>query len=131
MLCIFFFSRDNELQTHHGNFLLMDNKHRKLFVIKQSKGCKFVPKMHQNRPTFGGLRPDQLRQHNALPKYPKPQRGPTSRGKEKRGGRGRKGRGPGYKGTEGRKEGTEREKNSRQSQGEYRINTCLYTHRIR
>ena len=34
------------------NFLLMDNKHRKLFVIKQSKWCKFKPKMHQN--TFGG-----------------------------------------------------------------------------
>ena len=25
----------------------MDNKHRKLFVIKRSKGCKFMPKMHQ------------------------------------------------------------------------------------
>ena len=24
----------------------MDNKHRKLFVIKQSKGCKFIPKMY-------------------------------------------------------------------------------------
>ena len=36
VLCIFF-SRDNELQTYHGNFLLMDNKHRKLFVIKQSR----------------------------------------------------------------------------------------------
>jgi len=31
---------------------LMDNKHRKLFVIKQSKGCKLMPKMHQN--AFGG-----------------------------------------------------------------------------
>ena len=26
----------------------MDNKHRKLFVIQQSKRCKFMPKMHQN-----------------------------------------------------------------------------------
>ena len=26
----------------------MDNKHRKLFVIKQSEWCKFVHKMHQN-----------------------------------------------------------------------------------
>jgi len=26
----------------------MDNRHRKLFVIKQSKGCKCMPKMHQN-----------------------------------------------------------------------------------
>ena len=30
----------------------MDNKHRKLFVIRQSKECRFMPKMHQN--TFGG-----------------------------------------------------------------------------
>jgi len=27
-------------------------KHRKLFIIKQSKGCKFMPEMFQN--TFGG-----------------------------------------------------------------------------
>jgi len=33
----------------------MDNKHGKLFVIKQSKWCKFVPKMHPN--TFGDLAP--------------------------------------------------------------------------
>ena len=46
-----FFGRDNELQIRHGNFLLTDNKHRKLFVIKQSKGCKIMPKMNQN--TFG------------------------------------------------------------------------------
>jgi len=26
----------------------MDNKYRKLFIIKQSKGCKFIPKMHQS-----------------------------------------------------------------------------------
>jgi len=44
-----------------------------------------------------------MRQHNAFPKYPKPQRGPTSRGKEERGGRGRKGRRPSYKG-DGREE---------------------------
>jgi len=36
-------------------FLLAENKHRKLFVIKQSKNCKFVTKMHQN--TFGGRAP--------------------------------------------------------------------------
>ena len=42
------FCQDNELQIYHGNFLLMYNKHRKLFVIKQSKGCRFMPKMHQN-----------------------------------------------------------------------------------
>jgi len=44
-----FFGRDNKLQIYHGNFL-MDNKRRK--KMKQSKGCRFVPKMHQN--TFGG-----------------------------------------------------------------------------
>ena len=32
----------NELQIY-GNFPLIDNKHRKLFVIKQSEGCKFMP----------------------------------------------------------------------------------------
>ena len=32
-----FFGRDNELQIYHGNCLLMDNQHRKLFVTKQSK----------------------------------------------------------------------------------------------
>jgi len=44
-----FFSRDNELQTYHGNFLLMDNKHRKLFVTEQSKGRKFMPKCTEIR----------------------------------------------------------------------------------
>ena len=33
-----FFGRDTELQIYHRNFLLIGNKHRKLFVIKQSKG---------------------------------------------------------------------------------------------
>jgi len=39
-------------EIHHGNFLLMDNKHNKLFIIKQSKWCKFMLKIHQN--IFGG-----------------------------------------------------------------------------
>jgi len=47
-----FFGRDNELQIYDRNCLLMDKKHRKLFVIKHSKGCKFMPRMHRN--TFGG-----------------------------------------------------------------------------
>jgi len=47
-----FFGRVNELHIYHRNFLLMDTEHKKLFVIKQSKWCKFKPKMHQN--TFGG-----------------------------------------------------------------------------
>ena len=29
--------------------LLMENKHSIVFVMKQSKGCKFMPKMHQNK----------------------------------------------------------------------------------
>jgi len=33
------------------NFLLMGNKLRKLFVIRQSEECKFMRKMNQN--TFG------------------------------------------------------------------------------
>jgi len=34
--------------------LLTGNEHRELFVVKQSKGCKFMPKMHRN--TFGSAR---------------------------------------------------------------------------
>ena len=45
---LFFFGRDSELQICHGSFLLIDNKHRKLFTIKQSNGCKFMSKMHRN-----------------------------------------------------------------------------------
>jgi len=44
----FFIGRDSALQTHHGNFLLIANKHTKLFDIKQPKDCKFMPKMHRN-----------------------------------------------------------------------------------
>ena len=47
-----FFGQDSELQILHGNFLLVDDKHRKLFAIKQPKGCKFMLKMHLS--TFGG-----------------------------------------------------------------------------
>ena len=32
-----YFGGDNELDIYQGNFLLPDNKHRKLFVIKQRK----------------------------------------------------------------------------------------------
>jgi len=44
---ILFFGRDNELRTYRGNFDLMHSKHWKLFVAKQSQGCKFMPKMHK------------------------------------------------------------------------------------
>jgi len=74
-------------KLHQGNFLLMDNKHRKLFVIKQSKGCKFVPKMHQN--TFGGPLVELM-----LSLRPSRNGGPTCNGVGRdREGRGRKGRG--------------------------------------
>ena len=51
----FFFIRCCELHIYHGNFLLMDNKRRILFIIKQSKGRRFLPRMHQN--AFGGRAP--------------------------------------------------------------------------
>ena len=35
-----FFQPGNELEIYHGNILLTDNEHRKLFVIKQSKVSK-------------------------------------------------------------------------------------------
>jgi len=53
-----FFGEDNDSQIYHGNFLLMDNKHRKLFVIKQSKVCKFMYRMHRYR--FGGRAPPDI-----------------------------------------------------------------------
>ena len=43
------FGLGNELQIDHGNILLMDKKHRKLFLTKQSEGCKFVPKSTKMR----------------------------------------------------------------------------------
>jgi len=52
VVCSIFFGRENELQIYQiydRNFLLMDNKHRKLFVVKHSKGCKFMPKMWARR----------------------------------------------------------------------------------
>jgi len=39
-----FFGQDSELLICHRNFLLTDNKHRKLFVIKQSKGANLCLK---------------------------------------------------------------------------------------
>jgi len=42
-----------------ANILLMDNKHRKLFVLRQSKGCIFIPKMLKIR-LAAGLRPGPL-----------------------------------------------------------------------
>jgi len=43
----------NYKYIYHGNILLMDNKRRKSPATKQSKGCKFVPEMHQIRLAAG------------------------------------------------------------------------------
>ena len=92
-----FFHRDSELQIYHGNFLLMDNKLRKLFVIKQSKWRKFMPKMQQY--TFGGrAQPGPAGEVYALPQTRIAAMGAyTSNGSEARGWgllirRGREGR---------------------------------------
>jgi len=46
----------------------MDYKHRKLFVVKQSKWCKLMSKMHQIR-LAARLHPDPL---GELMHFPKP-----------------------------------------------------------
>ena len=65
---LIFFGRGSELQMHQGNILWLNNKHMKLFVIKQSKGCKFTPRIHQN--TFGGHAPP--RAAGGCAPHPKP-----------------------------------------------------------
>jgi len=54
----FFFGR-GIIQIYHGNILLIDSKHRKLFVVEQeqrihtaSRRCKFIPEMRRHM--FGG-----------------------------------------------------------------------------
>jgi len=44
---------------YHGNILSVDNKHGKLFVMKQSEGCTFMPKCTKMR-LAAGLLPDPL-----------------------------------------------------------------------
>ena len=55
----FFFCRCNDLLIDRGNILLMDSKLRKLFVTRQSKGCKFMPKCTEVR-LLAGLCADPL-----------------------------------------------------------------------
>ena len=56
-------------KTYHGNFLLMDNKHRKLFVIEQSKWFKFKAKC--TKISFAaGIRPDPLGEFIRSPRLP-------------------------------------------------------------
>jgi len=50
----------NMLQICDRNILLMDNKRRILFVIKQSKGCKFMPKCNKIRLAAGDPLGDAL-----------------------------------------------------------------------
>ena len=71
-------------------FFLMDNKHSKLFVMKQSKRCKFMPKCTKIR-LAAGLRPDSLgelmRMGLLLRRVREGQGGeePTYKGRERRG----------------------------------------------
>ena len=102
-----FFGPGSELHIYHWNTLLMDNKHGKLIVIKQSKWCRFMPKMHQNMfggRTLPGPAGELIRSSRPPSRNEEPR--PTSKGREG------KGRGPTLKGTEvkeGRRECTERE----------------------
>jgi len=42
--------------AYNNEEVFKENKRRKLFVIKQSTRCNFIPKMHQN--VFGGCLTD-------------------------------------------------------------------------
>jgi len=76
VLWFVFFSTGTMSYKYHGNFLLLDNKHRKLFVIKQSEWCKFMPKMHQN-----ALSQDPYPQWGLLVRGRRKGRGPTPKAK--------------------------------------------------
>jgi len=108
-----FFGRVKELQVYRENFLLMHNKHRKLFVTECTK-----------MRLAAGLHPDPLGEllQSALPQAAKPPSyngWPASNGRDGRIGRGReektptrggrKGEGHTSKGGGGRREGTEGE----------------------
>jgi len=56
-------------KTYHGNFLLMDNKHWKLFIIEQSKWFKFRAKCTKIR-LAAGIRPDPLGEFIRSPRLP-------------------------------------------------------------
>ena len=117
-----YFCPDNGLHIYHGNLLLMDNKHMKLVVIKQSRGCKFMPKMHQN--TFGGgAAPGSAARAYALPRPPSRNGGLLLiRWREGKGGEGPtyKGRGKGLYlgGRKGRQSGRKGGERIPRSQGE-------------
>ena len=51
-----FFGRGNELQMYHGNILLMDNKHSKLFVVKQPNYADLCLKCNKMRLVAGLMR---------------------------------------------------------------------------
>ena len=50
------FFRPGQWITNILRKLVTDNKHRKLFVIKRSKGCKFMPKIQQKEWRPGSAR---------------------------------------------------------------------------
>jgi len=107
-----FFGRDSELEIYHENFLLVDNKHGKLFVIKQTKKCKF---MHTKVRLAAGLRLDP--QGDCVP----PDLLAAMGGLLRRGGREAEGatsKGDGREGREERGDGKGGEGNSPQSQCE-------------
>jgi len=84
IVCAKFFSAVKMNYKYHRNSLLTGNKNRKLFATKQSKACKFTPKMLEN--TFGGLAlPGPAGGANAHPQTSWPQWGPTSKGDEREG----------------------------------------------
>ena len=72
----------------------MASKHKKLSAIKQSKVCKFMPKMHQNM--FGGRAPhDPLEELLCSPRSISAMGGPLLRGTGgKRDGKGGEGNCP-------------------------------------
>ena len=61
----------------------MENKHRKLFVTRQSIKCRLVPKMHQN--TFGASPSRNGSLHLSGGRRGKVQRGKEGRGRGKEG----------------------------------------------
>ena len=93
----------------------MDNKHRKLFVIGQSKKRKFMPKMPQN--TFGG-RAQPVPAGGGLKRSPIPLAASGAYFK------GREGKGEKRNGREGGKE--ERKRKKKQGEGNDESHLILF-----
>jgi len=63
----------------------MDSKRGKLFVIKKSRGCKFMPEMQQNT-LAAGLCPDPLGEIMRSPEPLAAMKGTAYKGRKKRRG---------------------------------------------